>query len=229
MKAPKVVLELADDLRRACKTEPVVEWDGSRARWRVTVSNNRVTMTVDYKLSTGGRWVWGSSTLAIDGVKGPLAAGFDHFVRVWNNPEELNNRLPVPPPITTPITQVPLDEMPDRIADAVGYAVERKGAATLTTGYVSDDFWAVDFSSDRATLRLHWFYKDDVAEITEHIFLIVDGEDRSDLAKGKMDKALAVFSSIPHLSAAGPASIDSAASTQRDRGVEVRSTHVIRN
>jgi hypothetical protein len=64
---------------------------------------------------------------------------------------------------------------------------------------------------------------------SEHLYLVIDGEDKSDLAQGELSKALAVIASVPHPGAAGPASIDSATGSQRDRGVEVRTTHVMRN
>lgn len=225
---PRPVSDLANRLQSACSTDPLVEWVPGRQRWRITVSNDRVVMTLDHKMTSSGRWVWASSTLHIDGVKTPITSGFEHFIRVWKNPDEIVNRAPVPPPISSEIELAPLDSMPEDIGYMVRKVVEKQGLVYPATGSVDENFWAVEFSFPRATLRLHWDrHKSDPAP-SEHVFLIVDGQDKSDLAQGQLSKALAVIAETPHPGAADPASIDGAAGTQRDRGVEVRSTHVMR-
>lgn len=228
MTPPKAVRDLAHDLREACGAEPAVEFDVGLTHWRVIMENARVLMTLDFKMTSSGRWVWTSSTLAIDGVQGPLSQGFEHFVRVWKDPGEMVNKAPVPPPLSTPVVVVELDAMPRHIARAIRTLMEKGIITDPVIGYVDEHFWAVEFLFPRAVLRMHYYRNSDSPIPCDHLYLIIDGEDKSDLAKGQMDKALAVIASIPHPGVAGTASIDGAAGTQRDRGVEVRSTHVMR-
>lgn len=229
MRPPRPVSDLAEKLRLACKSDPVVEWVPGRDHWRITMANDRVVMTLDHKMTSGGRWVWGGSTLSIDGVRGPIANSFEHFVRVWKNPEEMVNLAPVPPPVSTPIEEMPLDSMPADIAQAIRYVTEKGDLTSSSVGRSGEHFWAVDFLFPRAFLRVHWsvLSKDPIP--SEHLYLIIDGEDKSDLAQGELSKALAVIASTPHPGAAAPANIEGATGAQRDRGVEVRTTHVMRN
>lgn len=228
MTPPKAVRWLVEDLRKACETDPEVSWDETHVHWRITMSNDRVVMTLDHKMTPGGRWVWANSTLSIDGVRGPLSSGFEHFVRIWKNPEELVNKSPVPPPAaSTPIQVVPLDSMPEYIVLAINQVVGKNGLTDPEVGYVDDIFWAIEFTFPRASLRVHWS-KTNSSGRPDSVSVIIDGEDKSDLVEGNMEKALAMISQIPHPGAAGTASITGEAKQQRDRGVEVRSTHVIR-
>lgn len=229
MVPPRPVRDLAERLRVSCSTTPVVEWDVDLAHWRITVSNDRVVMILDHKMTPGGRWVWASSTLTVDGVQGPLASDYDHFVRVWHNPEELANRDLVPPPVSTPIEVVPLELMPSHIASSIDVAVKFSGLSDPVVGYVDDHFWAMEFSSSRMCLRVHWpMAEGSSPKPYEHLFLVIDGEDKSDLVQGRLEKAFAAIAQIPHPGVAGPAGVNDVAGASRDRGVEVRSTHVIR-
>lgn len=229
MKTPRDVADWADRLRVACKTTPVVEWVGARSHWRITVSNERVVMTLDWKQTTSGRWVWAGSTLHLDGVRSPLTQGFEHFVRVWKNPEEIENRMPQPAPYTTPVVEVDLEKLPAYIGQVARKVLgEKRDIAPPVVGYVDDNFWAMEFTFPRAVLRAHWSRTSNDPMVTEHMYLIVDGVDKSDLVKGSMEKALAIIDQIPHPGVAGPSGVAGTANTQRDRGVEVRSTHVIR-
>jgi hypothetical protein len=119
--------------------------------------------------------------------------------------------------------------MPSEIATAIRLAAKRNSDVDASViGYVDENFWAAELSLGRSVIRIHWRRPGNDPMPTDHVYLMIDGEDKSELAEGQLSKALALAAQVPHPGVAGSASIDGAAGSQRDRGIEVRTTHVMR-
>lgn len=73
---------LAEDVGRV----PHVERAAAR-RWRLTVGTGRVRMTLDLKLTPGGRAVWAGSTLEVDGERRALADDSRHLREILDDPD----------------------------------------------------------------------------------------------------------------------------------------------
>lgn len=85
MYLPKKVAELVDDVRKNIDVEPNVDKVGDR-RYRVTITNERVHCTVDYKF-TGNRWEWADSKLTVDGNRIAIMPNPAAFYRLFQNPD----------------------------------------------------------------------------------------------------------------------------------------------
>lgn len=86
-------------LAAATGVEPAIE-QVSPARWRLTLSNDVVLLTVDYE-SRLGKVKQVDSALFVDGKRVPNARNFDHFIEIWYDPDIAlsKKRVPVPYPV----------------------------------------------------------------------------------------------------------------------------------
>lgn len=85
MYLPKKVAELIEDIRKNIDTEPLVDRVGDR-RFRITIANDRVHCTVDYRF-TGNRWDWADSKLTVDGKRIDIMPSPAAFYRLYREPD----------------------------------------------------------------------------------------------------------------------------------------------
>lgn len=82
---PREVRRQAGELAEATGHDPHIE-QLNDTRWRLTMRNERVFMTMDFRRVGPGRYRWAGSTLEVDGQPRPLAAGLREFTKLWRAP-----------------------------------------------------------------------------------------------------------------------------------------------
>lgn len=163
--APLLVREWAESLKQstgatAVLTKPQYDW------WTITLANERVTLELFFRITGGGnRWVMKGSTLAIDGKQEQLCQSYDHFVRVFADPDvELAIRhLPLPE-ITDPIDYQDVTTAPSEIAEAHRalhqvFADRRRADHETRVGRIGESFWAVEIHSDSLGETARFYFR----------------------------------------------------------------------
>ena len=206
----------------------------SKRLWRLTIANERVCMTMDFKQSSKGRVRRGNSTLTVDGKPRRLARDVHEFARIFRNPDEKPEIPPMPP--LRPLKEAPqkVQHIYHNLARRICQVAEAKEiVAALQLG--SDGRrWTVCLETDNAIMRMHFARgkgKTWSVDARDPMQLFVDGEDCFDETMGDLGKVLEMIlgdlpgpqteTSSPIRSSAGPA--------RRVKSVEVRNTTVIRN
>lgn len=82
---PRAVAKLVQRIQDGTQRTPEVQKVGDR-RYRVTVTNDRVHCTVDYKF-TGNRWDWANSKLTVDGKPHKIMPSPEAFFRLFHDPD----------------------------------------------------------------------------------------------------------------------------------------------
>jgi hypothetical protein len=215
-------------------------------RWRLTLASDRVHMTYDFKISGSGARTRcipaGRSTLTVDGQRQPLAESFDHFVRIFRNPDSAGARLE-PPPMSVPIEPAPEGKIPTEIRSYHRIVTERLGGQLSETlgeievqvGTVGPDHWAIGVQFPRGTLRMNFraCHRDGHGNHVEidrsrPIQLLLDGRDLTEALDGSLDRAFALMSRPAGEPTPGGPAIAGPASAARSNSVEVRRATVIR-
>lgn len=133
---PKVVTDLVDRLKGATGHDSRVDRIDART-WRLTTENDRVRLTVDFANKGNGKVRWRGSTLAVDGVPRERANGFDHFVRIFSDPDEAEETVvaeDAPPPEIMPMLPPgSVDEAPAVVRSAYE-AMARVGKLPVEVG-----------------------------------------------------------------------------------------------
>ena len=237
---PATVKAFMDDLEKATGVPATAAPHGPR-RWRITHTNDRVTLTLDYKTTGPGRWHWAASTLTVDGQRRALAAGMEHYAAIFADPDkapggstgdtEEEQHLPAPPSQAPP----PVRKAHRIIADALA-AVDH----TVETGHLpAGDVWLVELTTGRVTVRMRWThtsrrksrqgYSWDMAA-DRPIEVVVDGVDRTGEVGRDINKALHMAAnpggSAPAPDGRGP--VSGVADAARSTAVETRRATVIR-
>lgn len=206
----------------------------SKRLWRLTIANERVCMTMDFKQNSKGRVRRGNAILTVDGKPRRLAHDIYEFVRIFRDPDEKPEIPPMPP--LRPVTEAPqkVQHVYHHMARRIRKVSEAKEiVATLQLG--SDDRrWTICLEVDNVIMRVHFVRgksKTWRADARDPIQLFVDGEDYLDETMSDLGKVLEMIlgdlpgpqteDSSPIRSSAGPA--------RRVKSVEVRNTTVIRN
>lgn len=83
---PAVVWELYEFLLDETEVSPSVNRNGHR-KIILTHQNDRVRVVVNFH-NPGWRWSWKSSLLFIDGRRESIASSPDHYVAIFNDPDE---------------------------------------------------------------------------------------------------------------------------------------------
>lgn len=94
---PRKVQELADDIQSNTDVPPTIDRITPH-RYRITIANQRVHCTVDYKF-TGNRWEWADSKLVVDNKRRPIMESPAAFYRLFKDPDSdgLPTAQPIPP------------------------------------------------------------------------------------------------------------------------------------
>ncbi len=228
--APRFVHEYAARVLDITGETPVVERVGT-SRWRLTVSNDRVRGTLDFKMSSGGRCVWAASTLFVDGERQEVAEDLDHFARLYRDPDrELHNRQPDPIPLSEPIAVREVSDAPRKVRASYRLLTARADGATVQVGTGGPRYWTVQLETGAAVLRLNYLLDEDgLCGSKPRIQLVVDGEDLSQQIEGSLDRALALMQRPDGVPGQTPLPIGGTADAARTNSVEVRQSTVMRN
>ena len=221
---PRIVADMARKLHRDTGREPDVVMLPGRL-WRLTLENERVHLTVDYRSRRpGGSTRWAGSTLTVDGESRPLAQNYEHFVEIFRNPGMKGELAPIPP--GGDITEAPA------VVRGFYEKNQRAGIYDLRAGF-DGDRWVIGLDHPRGGLRftfrcgLNGKWGADPAAPMQ---VVIDGIDRTAETAGDLENALALLGGHPSEDSA-PAGglVASAQASSRANSVEVRRATVIRN
>lgn len=227
---PRELVDLVARLTRDTGVAPEVEEiPGLERRWKLTLLNDRVQMTLIAKSANRGRYTWLKSTLVVDGQPRPIASGYRHFVRIFNDPDETPPERAIP----DPLPPCRPEDVPQRVASAYQRLVESLGEERVALGG-GHNAWAIDITSPngQAFMRLGFRRAKRGKPVSDmRILMIVEGRDRSREVQGSLEAALALLArqGTPNT---GPTATDSgqeATSGQGYGSVGVRRHSVIRN
>lgn len=228
---PAEFAELIADLERDTGVAPAVEEiRGAERRWRLTMRNERVCMTIVAKAAKRGRYIQVKSTLEVDGQPRPVAESYRHFVRIFNDPDETPPEAELPP---APDPCGPDGPLPPIVAGYYRQLTGRIPAENLTLGRDGYNF-VIDLRSENgnALLRIGFLRPKPHKPPDEmDLLLIIEGRDRSREVKGDLEAALALLGrqATPN-TGPGEAPAGQEATTGQGYGsVGVRRHSVIRN
>ena len=154
---PKDVRHYFDHITDGTGQAPEVEKIGDR-RFRLTVANERVRMTMDMKMTRPGKWVWAASALWVDGQRHDLAENPAAFYRLFADPDSDGKRR-VDPAEEESYEPYPLDDPPpvhvQTMVGRVSNLIEKKGAeATVRAGRLVDGTPLVEITTAHGYLRV---------------------------------------------------------------------------
>lgn len=214
-----------DTIEHGTGQTPRVERIGDR-RFRLTAESERVTMTLDLKMTGPGRWVWADSTLTVDGRRRELAENAAAFFRLFHNPDT-GGKLPVDPADEEPFEPYPLDDPPPpAVQNIVGQLTGRLAQldVAVEAGRLADGTPLVVVTFARGYLRVK-------VTTTVRMRAVVDGYDVTDGTTDSVGEVLRKLMDALDPAQAAPAAtgrVRRASATQRNTSVEVRRQSVIR-
>ncbi|HZB33353.1 MAG TPA: hypothetical protein VE465_24555 [Streptosporangiaceae bacterium] len=201
---PAWIRSVCDDLEDATGRRPQIEQQ-SKNKWRLTLENARVRLTMDWRRDGRGRFdrEHTASTLQVDGKDRPTATSFEHFVRIFHNPdtEEDIRTLAPPMPPDRPLAEAPITV---RLAYQSQLGRLRKlfgehGTAQLRVGF--DEHrgrWVI--GADIAVSSFRDFFVRDgrrwIRPLRRHL-VVVDGVDRTDQADKQLNKLISSMVASP--------------------------------
>jgi hypothetical protein len=222
-----LVERMAGDLASLAADAEVTARHVRDQRWRVTATNPRVTMWVEFEPLQRRRLKWRGSELWIDGVQVERRE-YDDVLRTFADPDDTGKE-----PVSV---DVPLASAPDPVMKLIR-TVARAGAKMRLTPSIrrSGNEYAVSFTSDRVRMTMHArehfnFMRPaqpDRGDLAEDVELWIDGVDHSAAAGRTLAGALREASA--HLAAPAPPSVAAEHREAVNTGVQVRKTTVIRN
>jgi len=195
---PPAINAMVQRLQQATGHTPTVTQPCSTVR-HLELSNDRVTLTIDYRRNSRGKWCWIDSKLYIDGRERPKAQGFDDFVRIWGDPDGTNT--PQAEPVTLPeVTPLPDDtELPAAIEHL--RSIIRGSQADDDRNYIgqTDDGYTLVLQGTKGTAHLY-FTRTGKGEFsygldpqTPFRFVDHDGIERTDECNGQLEVLLEMF------------------------------------
>ncbi|MFD9443471.1 hypothetical protein [Streptomyces sp. NPDC060001] len=173
----------------------------------LTHANDRVTLTITWRRNPAGKWKWKNSTLSIDNQQRALANSYDDFIRIWNTPDQADQK----PPRTVLPDLVPLPDdadLPSVIAttrDTALRKIRNTEGATLSTLYVAetDHGYTLVADSPKGHIRIHYTqqghtdYGWDVDPKQPFQVLDADGYDKTTQFAGNLRAALTSILGAP--------------------------------
>ncbi|MDX6740693.1 hypothetical protein [Actinocorallia sp. A-T 12471] len=88
---PPAVADLSAEVEENLRIAPVIERVGSDV-WRMTIENERVKNVIDFKRTSGSRWIWKKSILLVDGEPYPPRDTHEEFYDLFLNTDEALER-----------------------------------------------------------------------------------------------------------------------------------------
>lgn len=224
---PKDVRHYYDLIRRGTGQEPEVEKIGDR-RFRLTVANTRVRMTLDLKMTGPGKWVWAASALWVDGEQHKIAENSAAFFRLFADPDG-DGKLPASPDDEEPYEPYPLDDPPPMhvraIVDQANRLFEKRDTeGTVQAGRLADGTPLIVVTTARGYMRIKM-------GATLALRAVRDGVDITGDAQTSITELFARLTDAHDPTKPAPAApgrARQASDTQRNTSVEVRRQSVIR-
>ncbi|MET8682541.1 hypothetical protein ABZW18_34595 [Streptomyces sp. NPDC004647] len=102
---PAAIAKMADRLEQSTGQQPRITRT-SPLHFLLTLTNDRVCLTITWRRDGQGAWKWKHSTLAVDGKDRELARDYDDFIRIWNDPDQAD----APPPVAALPALTPLED-----------------------------------------------------------------------------------------------------------------------
>lgn len=230
---PGKIRTLVDWLEEATGTLPTVErLDDSR--WQLTIANERVRSTVDFKKTPGGKVKWDSSRLWVDGEERPIVNAQDDFPELFlypDGPEPVpeGQAEPMPPEAAPADAPAKVREDYNRIRKGLSGKVE----AHIRLGRKGPR-WVIGVTNERFDFRFRYVLRNNsewVADPRMPVQAVIEGVDRTDEIKGDITKAFRMMQGVPTNNAPPPSGIAGGpkGAAGRANSVQVRNTTVIRN
>lgn len=225
---PPVVAEWAGKFHNATGLDVDVSRPAD-TRWRLTMANERVHTTMDFK-STGRRVIHCASTLSVDGRRVELADNLDDLARIFRDPDRHGAPQPPAEPLPPFPPERPADDAPAFVRQQYTRLANQLDGTGLRVrlGLNDHHLWLIGVETDRATVRVGIGQHNHIWQIVG-LRVIVDGLDHSDEVKGDVAAAVALLA--PHSSEAAPGApaVAGPAAAARSNSVETRRATVIRN
>ncbi|GAB3657814.1 hypothetical protein GCM10027589_18040 [Actinocorallia lasiicapitis] len=89
---PPAVADLSAEVHENIGITPEVERVGAEL-WRMTIANDRVKNVIDFKRTSGSRWIWKKSVLLVDGEPFPPRDTHAEFYDLFLNTDAVLTRL----------------------------------------------------------------------------------------------------------------------------------------
>lgn len=179
---PKVVRRYWEEAANATGITPSVETP-EQGLWRMSVANERVCTTVDFRTDRTGKTKYADSTLTVDGQPRELARDAQELAQIFTHPS--GERVLDPAPNNGTISAAPI-----LVQRYFRNLTDRLGGASVTTGQKKDGTWVIGMDGPNAQLRLN-FRHDHM-----HVELVVDGIDRTRDVEDSLEDALALVNGI---------------------------------
>ena len=221
---PKDVREWFDDIERGTGQPPRVEKIGDR-RFQITAENERVTMTLDLKMTSPGKWVWAYSTLTVDGERRPLAKNAREFFRLFRDPDS-NGLVRVDPADEEPFEPYPADELPVTVQNLVGQLTGRLAHLdpVVRAGRLADGTPLVEATVPHGYVRVKVGAALELRVVRDGYDVTVDAKDGIESALRSLTEDHDPTKPAP----AAPGRARRATEAQRNTSVEVRRATVFR-
>lgn len=143
---PPLVQEMLDELTNA-GLDPQVEQRHARF-WRITVTSDRVTVTVDFRRNPAGQLKWAGSTLTVDGEDRPLARDAAHLADIFHDPDAQTAAPAMPP-------AAPVAAAPPAVQHQYRVLVAKCGQGMVSLGRQGHD-WLIGLDNDDAATRIRF-------------------------------------------------------------------------
>lgn len=169
-------------------------------RWRVTASNTRALMWVEYHVLSRNRLQWAQSELHIDGQQVDRAAGYPQFLNVFTGHDPDHRQ--VPDVAVDPVDRAAAPPKVRKTYDMILRKAPDADVAILRSGLR----WAVVVNRPDKNMEIRFNFLTDLMD-PEHptrpvdtrpetgcrIGLVVDGVDRTAELNGQAERALAML------------------------------------
>ncbi|WP_069162927.1 hypothetical protein [Nocardia altamirensis] len=179
---PKAVRSWIRDFREV-GLEPEVEH--IERRWRLSVTTEHAATELWLKRTPSGSWKWADASLTVDGEPRPLAHDAADLARIFreaNQACELVQADPMPPPCAP-------DSAPPRVQQEYWALVRHIGDETQIQLGRDGNQWFIGLDAGGAALRMR-FRRTRTEGLLMRLQVIVDGQDRSEQARGDLAQAL---------------------------------------
>jgi len=173
---PGPVAKHAAEIEAKTSVAPIVTRISTN-RFRLTIANDRVFCTVDYKF-TGNHWIWANSKLFVDGERREIMSGVTEFARLFHDPESNGLRRLDPSEIPDlPIIELAPDDYTNQVIQRLEHRFLRIDPEAKLTLVGTPDHAVLEIKLTHGVIRWALGYK------LKLLVFILDGYDWSTRTK----------------------------------------------
>ncbi|MFF5264633.1 hypothetical protein ACFY4C_37395 [Actinomadura viridis] len=200
--------------------------------WRLTLANERVSLTLDYLPNGKGALTPRKGQLVVDGKRRPSPENFYAVTREYHHPVDNDGTF-----LRDAATPMPasrdVDQAPPNVRQQYHNLVQQLPGREITVGFRDGDAWVIGVSSHRGDMRLFYTrtrYGNWIVDPVYALQVVVGGQDLSATAAKSITKAIRLLKSrsTAPVPAAG-STITGAAPAATTTSTQVRDTVVMRN